>query len=98
MLHALTAAVVRRWPDQQPYGGLFDATLAHCTVVESDVAPLAEIEERVAEALPLRCWADRLEVWFQDREGRWQPRWRLPLGIRSSATRGAHPRRPAVDR
>lgn len=78
----LTAAVVDRWPDHPPYGGLFDEVIPHLTIVEAehDDPPLAAIEAQVAGGLPFRSRADRLELWRQDPDGRWRPHWRLPLG------------------
>ena len=77
---ALTAAVVARWPDYPPYGGIFDSVVAHLTIAEFDVAPLAEIEAEAARYLPFSAAAERLELWCQDDLGVWRPRWRWPLG------------------
>jgi len=79
----LTAAAVGRWPDWPPYGGLFDTVIPHLTVVESATAPLDDLEGAVRAALPFTSQATHLEIWFQDPAGRWRPRWRIPLGIRS---------------
>jgi 2'-5' RNA ligase superfamily len=76
----LTAAVVARWPDYPPYGGLFDTVIPHLTIAESDVAPLAEIEAEAARALPFSAPVGRLELWCQDEAGGWRPRWQWPLG------------------
>jgi 2'-5' RNA ligase len=80
--HALTAAVVARWPDHPPYGGRFDVLIPHLTVVEAaeDGPPLAAIERTVARGLPFRARADRLELWRQDAAGRWHPHWSWRLG------------------
>ena len=78
----LTAAVVARWPDWPPYGGLFDTVIPHLTVVESDIALLDGLEPIIAAALPFTSRATHLETWFQDPAGRWQPRWRIALGRR----------------
>ncbi len=78
----LTAAVADRWPDYPPYGGLFEAVIPHLTVVESDDAPLEEVENAVRQVAPFTARAERLEVWCQDAAGRWRPRWRLPFGVR----------------
>ena len=80
----LTAAVVERWPEHPPYGGLFDEVIPHLTVVEAadpDHPPLADLEAEVARHLPFHARADRLELWRQDPDGRWRPHWRLPLGL-----------------
>jgi 2'-5' RNA ligase len=78
----LTAAVVERWPDHPPYGGLFDELIPHLTVVEADgdEPPLGTIEAVVAGHLPFTARADRLESWRQDPDGRWRQHWRLRLG------------------
>lgn len=85
---SLTAAVVARWPDHPPYGGRFDVTIPHLTVVEAetDAAPLEAIERHVAHGLPFHARAERLELWRQDAGGRWHPTWSWRLG------RGAAPR------
>jgi 2'-5' RNA ligase len=79
---ALTDAVAARWPAYPPYGGRFDAVIAHLTVVEAgDDGPSLTAIEAVARAhLPFGARADRLELWRQDEAGRWQPHWRLRLG------------------
>lgn len=76
----LTAAATRRWPDWPPYGGLFDTVIPHLTVVESETAPLADLEPLVRAALPFTSRATHLETWFLDSAGRWRPRWRIALG------------------
>lgn len=79
---ALTDAVVDRWPDHPPYGGLFDELIPHLTVVEVDGEgpPLETIEAKVRAALPFQARAARLELWRQDGAGRWRPHWRWRLG------------------
>jgi 2'-5' RNA ligase len=79
---ALTAAVVERWPEYPPYGGMFEAVIPHLTVVESERAPLDEVEAAVRQVAPFSGHASRLELWCQDAAGRWQPHWRMPFGVR----------------
>lgn len=88
--HALTAAVVDRWPDHPPYGGRFDSIIPHLTVVEAeaDAPPLEAIERQVAQGLPFRGRAEHLELWRQDADGRWHPTWSWRLG-RSPAARSS---------
>jgi 2'-5' RNA ligase len=79
-LRRLTLAVVRRWPEAQPYGGAHAEVIPHLTVAQvpaEDV--LADIERRVARELPLET---RLEAAVLDVfDGvRWRERARLPLG------------------
>jgi hypothetical protein len=78
----LTAAVIARWPSHPPYEGAFDVVIPHLTVVESDVADLETIEELARQSTPFARRAQRLELWCQDRAGRWRTRWRMPLGVR----------------
>lgn len=86
--HALTAAVVARWPEHPPYGGRFDVNIPHLTVVEAEVdaAPLSAIEVEVARRLPFRARAERLELWRQDAAGRWHPHWSWRLGRSAAPT------------
>ena len=79
---ALTAAVVRRWPDHLPYGGEFEIVIPHLTVVESGAAPLEAVERIATRSTPFTAQASRLELWCQDAAGRWRPRWRMPFGVR----------------
>lgn len=79
---ALTAAVVRRWPEHPPYGGEFETVIPHMTVVESRDAPLDEVDRIARRSIPFSARADRLELWCQDAAGRWRPRWRMPFGVR----------------
>lgn len=76
----LTAAAMARWPEWPPYGSLFDTVIPHLTVVESETAPLSDLEPVVRAALPFTSRASHLETWFQDPAGRWRPRWRIALG------------------
>lgn len=75
----LTEAVVSRWPDHPPYGGLFDEVIVHLTIAESDAAPLELVEAVARRAVPFEARAERMEVWRQE-GGRWRPHWRLPFG------------------
>ena len=80
----LTSALVERWPDHPPYGGLHEALIPHLTVVESDddSVPFDEVEDITARALPFTTRAERMELWCQDPAGRWRLRWRMPFGVR----------------
>jgi 2'-5' RNA ligase len=64
---ALSEAVIREWPEQQPYGGIFEEIVPHVTVAYGESTPSG-----VVERLPLRVRAD--EVWLMSRFGR---RWVL---------------------
>ena len=78
----LTAAVAARWPDHPPYGGMFETVIPHLTVVESEDAPLDDVEDAARRAAPFTARAERLELWCQDAAARWRPRWRMPFGVR----------------
>jgi 2'-5' RNA ligase len=78
----LTQAVVARYPDYPPYGGSFEEVIPHLTIAESEVAPFDEIAEVAANLLPFVHRTSALEVLVEGGEGRWQSRWRLPLGVR----------------
>ncbi len=70
----LTTAIWRRFPECPPYGGRYETIVPHLTIAddaEADV--IAEIEPRLASALPLRARAS--EVWLMESEdGRWRTR------------------------
>ncbi len=78
----LTQAMVERWPDYPPYGGVHDTVIPHLTVAESETAPLASIAEQASRAVPFSSRAEVLELWTQDDEGLWRPNWSSPLGVR----------------
>ena len=78
----LTQAMVERWPDYPPYGGVHDTVIPHLTVVESETAPLTEIEGLAHGFVPFVARAEVIELWLQDDDGRWRPNWWSPLGIR----------------
>lgn len=76
----LTDALVAAWPAYPPYGGVHDEVIPHLTIVESDEAPLDEIETVALTALPFTARASTLELWREDEAEGWHPHWRLPLG------------------
>jgi 2'-5' RNA ligase len=82
-LRRLTEAVVARWPEAPPYGGLYEEIVPHLTVahgVHDDT--LALIEQDVAGELPVRCLV--AQGWLLAFDGvRWSARVRLPLGART---------------
>jgi hypothetical protein len=51
-------------------------------VVESDDAPLDDVEAVARRVAPFTAPAERLELWCQNAAGRWRPRWRMPFGVR----------------
>jgi hypothetical protein len=79
----LTAAVVERFPDHPPYGGVHDRLIPHLTLLESQ-DPLAVDEALVAadEARPFGVDVAELQVITQGRSRAWHRRWRFGLGRR----------------
>ena len=77
----LTAALVRRWPQAQPYGGEFGADpTPHLTVAQvADPRRFDEIEAELVTRLPLRVRVGEVHVLEFDGD-RWRPAHRLPLG------------------
>lgn len=74
---ALTHAVLRHWPDQQPYDGAFEEIVPHVTVAYGESTPSG-----VVEHLPITARAQ--EVWLMTRQGnRWVLRERFELGAPS---------------
>jgi 2'-5' RNA ligase superfamily len=48
---ALTAALVRRFPAWQPYGGRFDDVIPHLTIEDADAPPPLPAHARAVEAV-----------------------------------------------
>ncbi len=78
----LTAAVVARYPDFPPYEGAFTEVVPHLTITEAEVAPWHAIVDRTVVALPFTHRVAALEVLIEGGDGRWNRRWRIPLGVR----------------
>ena len=75
----LTGAIAARWPDAQPYCGVFDEVTPHLTVAEA--APEGEVErmqDELAASLPLRTVVDRAWLYAFDGQA-WSPVRALPL-------------------
>ena len=71
---ALTRALVERWPERQPYGGVYEEIIPHLTVAYGETVPSG-----LAERLPLTARVE--EVWLMSRAGgRWVRRSAFPLG------------------
>lgn len=88
----LTEALVARFPDFQPYGGVFDEVIPHLTITESAEAPLDLIADGIARGLPFERAVAALEVIVERIDGFWATRWRIPLGDgRSTREPGAVP-------
>ena len=81
-ISTLIAAVVERYPDYPPYGGIFDESIPHLTVTDAADAPLDAIAAEAERWLPFTYHATALEVLVESPVGRWRRHWRLPLGLR----------------
>ena len=77
----LIAAVIERYPDYPPYGGVFEESIPHLTVTDDAGAPLDAIAAEAERWLPFTYHATALEVLVESPAGRWHRRWRLPLGV-----------------
>ena len=78
----LTEAVVDRFPDYPPYGGVFEEVIPHLTITEANDAPFDDIASEAEATLPFTHRVTQLEVLVEGGEGRWHGRWRIPLGVR----------------
>ncbi len=79
----LTAAIVERWPDCPPYGGMHDEIVAHLTLVETTDASILDTAEGVGQTrIPFECRVGELRLIVATDAGRWKRRWNLPLGGR----------------
>ena len=72
----LTEALLRRYPDFPPYGGVYEEVIPHLTVIDRsrerpDVALLRRAEADVLPHLPVATRADRVWLMVQRRR-RWQ--------------------------
>jgi 2'-5' RNA ligase len=79
-LRELTGAIVERWPEAPPYGGMFDEVVPHLTVAQGagdDV--LAEIETDLRSRLPVSTRLAEACLYTFAGE-RWHRRARLPFG------------------
>jgi 2'-5' RNA ligase len=79
---ALTEALVRAFPEYQPYGGEFADVVPHLTVAATrDRRVLDAIEREVAAALPIHAQARAISI-VQEVDGRWLPHTTIPLADR----------------
>lgn len=75
----MTNALVGAFPDYPPYGGQFTSVIPHLTVAEAHKAPLVDIRDDVAPALPIRPRAAEARV-MRHGDDRWRTRSRIYLG------------------
>jgi 2'-5' RNA ligase len=80
-LRRFMQALVARFPEWPPYGGVHEKEIPHATLAE-DVdaeAVFAEIERRTAPHLPHRCQARDVSLLEEYSSKRWRERERFPL-------------------
>jgi hypothetical protein len=75
----LIERVVVQFPEFPPYAGTVDDVIPHLTLVENADAFLDEIAAEAARHLPIARTVRAIEVIVEGADGRWRPRWRLPL-------------------
>ena len=78
---ALTDMIAARWPDHQPYGGVFETVIHHLTV--ADGAPnetLDSLQRSLSGGLPIRQRVGELTLATR-RSGTWTVVEQYPLGI-----------------
>ena len=66
---AMTEAMLKRFPEYPPYGGLHEHVVPHLAVAE---AQLDETEARVAPLLPLRSRAETVVLYEHIEAARWR--------------------------
>ncbi len=84
----LTKALVRAFPSYPPFGGAFETIIPHLTITTSREAPLQEVRDRVAPALPIQARATEARVMRYGVDG-WRTKSILQLGRQEQ--------RPSVD-
>ena len=67
---AMTGALVERFPDHTPYGGLFEGITPHLTVAQGEELDAAEVA--VQQLLPLRSRAATVVLFEQVAPDRWR--------------------------
>jgi 2'-5' RNA ligase len=79
----LSVEVVKAFPGFPPYGNPSyrpEEGLPHLTIAMANGASFVDLGETAALHLPFRCTARFLTVVSERPDGRWQVRWRVPLG------------------
>jgi hypothetical protein len=76
---AMTEALVRAFPEYQPYGGVFDDVVPHLSVaVSRDARVIEQIEREITQALPIAARAEAASI-VQRADGRWRPHTTIPF-------------------
>jgi 2'-5' RNA ligase len=69
----MTEAIVRRWPQYPPYGGVYSEVIPHLTVADHVGAEvMSAVEHALRAQLPLRCHASEAWLICSDHDGRWK--------------------------
>jgi 2'-5' RNA ligase len=85
-LAALTAALIERFPDYLPYGGVHEEVIPHVTVAaHDDERVLDEIAALVEPALPIACAGDTVQLLERGDDLRWRERRSWPLAPSTGA-------------
>jgi 2'-5' RNA ligase len=58
----LTEAIVARWPQRLPYGGLHPTITPHLTIVEGDPLVFDAAQQQVVGQLPISARADQVQL------------------------------------
>jgi 2'-5' RNA ligase len=78
-VRALTAAVVARWPEAPPYGGRYEDSVPHLTVVhQQPTSVFDEVEPIITPRLPVRATVSSVNLVVYDGTA-WQRRASFPL-------------------
>jgi len=81
---ALTAALVRAFPDCQPYGGQFSETIPHLTIGHADddaaLTSLVVASTHALDGGPITSRVEAVSLFSRDATGHWTRRTRIPLG------------------
>ncbi|HJP87587.1 MAG TPA: 2'-5' RNA ligase family protein [Candidatus Limnocylindrales bacterium] len=76
----LTKALVRGFPDYQPYGGIHNTIIPHLTLASDDRRRLRAVQAEAVRSLPLRRRVSAAILIVEGTDGRWRTRRRFPLG------------------
>jgi 2'-5' RNA ligase len=75
----MTVALVEAFPEYPPYSGEFTTVIPHLTVAHDHEAPIPEIRDDVAPALPIKARAE--EAWvMRQRDDGWRTAGKISIG------------------
>jgi 2'-5' RNA ligase len=75
----LTRALVERYPEYEPYDGLYDTVIPHLSVAHRTPAP-PEVDEELRRVLPIAARATHVMQIEEYVDDRWRERRRFVLG------------------